>query len=90
MKKEMLLINGQRSSKLSELIKENLSLEVIKILKMIYNIGMHGLKLIRKKLTISFALPEKHKLMTKLRNQQKFKGKLELKWKNRVYSLISG
>lgn len=55
---------------------------------MIYNIGTHLHKLIKKKLIINYALQDKHKLMIKQLNLQKYKDKQELKWKNKAYLLI--
>lgn len=79
----MLSINGPKSSKSSELIKENPSLVDIKILKMIHSIGMLGHKLIRKRPTINSVLQDKLKLMTLLPNLPNFKEKSAHKWKNK-------
>ncbi len=55
---------------------------------MMYNIGTHLLKQIRKKLIINYALQEKHRHMIKRLNRQKYKDKQAHKWKNKAYLLI--
>ena len=45
-------------------------------------------KLIRKELTINYAIQEKHKLMNGLANPPKFKEKLALRWKRKAFLLI--
>lgn len=81
-------INGLKSSESLESIAENLLLVGIPTSKTILSIGMHGLKLIKRKLTINSALLAKLKHMNMLQNQQKFKDKLVPKWKNKVSLLI--
>ncbi len=77
------MINGPKSSKSSELTKENRSLADTKILKMIHSIGMLGHRPIRRRPTINSVLQDKLKLMTQLQNLLNFKDKLAHKWKNK-------
>ena len=64
-KKEMSLINGLKSLKLSESIKKNPSLEDIIISKITQSIGMLMLKPIKKRPTINSVLQDKPKHMIK-------------------------
>lgn len=60
-RKVILQINGFKSFRSSESIKKNHSLVDIRILIIMFSIGMPLPRLIRKKLIINCVLPDKHK-----------------------------
>ena len=52
------------------------------------NIGMPSHKLIKRKLIINCALPDKHRLMNGFPSRPKSKDRLELKWRNKAFLLM--
>lgn len=86
-KREMSLISGIKSSKLSESIGANHLSVGIPMWGMTLSIGMPGLKLIKRKPIINSALLAKLKLMIRSLNPQKYRDRLGRKWRNKVFLL---
>lgn len=75
MKREMSPNSGLKSSKLSELIKENHLSEALENWSRILSIGMLMHRLIKKEQIINYASLAKHKLMNGWANPQRAKDK---------------